>query len=68
MPTRKEDNDYERQVRVDAMVEAHQKLLERAAKANTFVRLAKVRAEVARAFAIKSRQLAEQRRRPRKRA
>jgi hypothetical protein len=68
MPTRKEDNDFERQVRIDAMIEAHQKLLERAARAKAFVQLAKVRARVAQALAIQSRQLGNARLRPRKRA
>jgi hypothetical protein len=66
MSTRKEDNDDERQARVDAMVEEHKRLLERSDQAKTIVRLAHVRARMAQALAIAARQRKEEPRRRRK--
>ena len=68
MPTRKEDNDDERLARIDAMVEMHQKRLDRSEKANVFARRAQARARLAVALAVESLQLRERRRRTRKRA
>jgi hypothetical protein len=67
MPTRKEDNDDERQARIDAMVEAHKKLLDRSGQAQTMVRIAQVRARMAQAVAIALRQRKEEPRRRRRR-
>lgn len=51
MPTRKEDNDDERQARIDAMVEMHQRRLDRSNKAKVLVHRAQVRARLAQALA-----------------
>jgi len=66
MPTRKEDNDDERQARVDAIVEERKKLVERSRNAEILVRLAHVRAHMAHALAIESRARKEPTRRRRK--
>ena len=66
MPTRKEDNDDERQARIDAMVEEHRKLIARTDHAKTMVRIAQVRARLAQAVAIALRQRKEEPRRRRK--
>jgi hypothetical protein len=68
MPTRKEDNDDERQARIDAMVEEHQKQLERFNQAKVLSHRAQAHARIARALAVESRLFREQGRRTRKRA
>lgn len=66
MPTRKEDNDDERQARIDAMVEEHKKLIDRSDHAKNMVRIAQVRAHMAQALAIALRRRKEEPRRRRK--
>jgi len=66
MPTRKEDNEDERRARVDAMLEEHRKLIQRSDQAQAGVRLAQIRAQMARVLSIESHQPAQQRRRSRK--
>ena len=67
MPTRKEDNDDERQARVDEMLEEHQKQLARSEDARIFAQRAQVSARIAHALAESGRRR-EQNRRTRKRA
>jgi hypothetical protein len=67
MPTRKEDNDDERQARIDEMLEEHQKQLERSVEAKILAQRAQVRARIAHAL-VESRRRREQSRRTRKRA
>jgi hypothetical protein len=62
MPTRKEDNEDERQARVDAMLEEHRKLIQRADHAQVTVRLAQVRARMAQVLAFESRESKQRRR------
>jgi len=67
MPTRKDDNDDERQARIDEMLEEHQKQLARSDEARIHAHRAEVRARIAHAL-VESGRRREQSRRARKRA
>ena len=69
MPTRKEDNDDERQARIDEMLEEHLKQIERSDQATVLAHSAQARARIAQALVDESRHRREQQsRRTRKRA
>ena len=69
MPTRKEDNDDERQARIDEMLEEHLKQVERSDQAVVLAHRAQARARIEQALVDESRHRREQQsRRPRKRA